>query len=1029
MVKKLPYMLVVMFFALSQNMLAQEHVVTGTVTDAENGMPLPGVSIVEKGTNNGAVTDFDGRYSIQVSQDATLVFTFVGFGRQEIPLEGKKTLDVVMSVDAESLDEVVVTSLGITREKKSLGYSVTELDSEEIDVVKDHNAASSLVGKVSGLVVNQSSGVGSGSRITIRGNNTLTGNNQALIVVDGIPIDASGTESGGSIYNSTVTGGGITDINPSDIESISVLKGPNAAALYGSRAASGVILVTTKKGTRTRGIGVSINSNVSVEEAMFLPDYQNQYGQGINGAPYADLSSFGGSSWGAKLDGSQQLYYTGEEKAYTAQPDNVSDFFERGIKSINTFSIDQGGDDHSIRFSYTNNRTTSIVPFSGLDSHNFNLRGTADLSDKFSIDSKATYFTQELNNRVNLGTEGVLAFVYRMPRNVRIDDLKKYKPSMWENPGMFDDEYGSISYAGQNKSIGNPYWMLQEDTNDERRDRFLGFTKLNYEFNDWLSVFARVGGDVTNRRSEYIQDYGHHFFYDGRLSFSNGKNTEINGDFLFTANKDLTEKLNLVANVGGSMSKRTFERMNVRGTQFRLPTRSFLNNTNVQNSSHTPLGIKKINSLYGSFSFAYDDFMYLDITGRNDWSSTLSADNRSFFYPSVSYSLLLNRFIDPDRDVLNMLKLRAGWAQVGNDTGVYQLYQTFSVPQQGYLGRTVLEGPSVKLNPDLRPESVESTELGLEFNMFANRIYGDISVYKITTTDMIYNVPVPFSTGYSFFKENVGEVENRGIEFMVGGVPIRTEDFKWDVSFNFSKNENKLVELIEGLDYTTLNSLGGLAVRAEVGGGIGDLYGTVWKTNENGERLVNAEGFPIASSEKEVLGNSQPDWIGGLTNSFTYNNWNFRFLVDGRFGGQIYSATSSYLDAAGVSERSLKFREEGVVVDAINEETGEANTIPITAQQYWGSYSSIVSNYVYDQTNVRLREFSLTYRFPSDLIEGAGLNSASIGLVGRNLLFFYKEAEDIDPDSSIGTGLSGQGISLNNAPSVRSLGVNLNIKF
>ncbi|MBZ9632378.1 SusC/RagA family TonB-linked outer membrane protein [Salegentibacter sp. LM13S] len=1027
--KKLLFLLGLMFFSFNQNLIAQEQTVTGTVTDSENGIPLPGVTVLEKGTSNGTSTDFDGNYSLEVPADATLVFSMIGFLAQEIPVNGQNSINLELSPDTEALDEVVVTSLGLTREKKSLGYAVTELDSEEVNTVKDYNVASSLVGKVAGLVVNQASGVGSGSRITIRGNNTLTGNNQALVVVDGIPIDASGNESGGDIYNSTVTGGGITDINPADIESISVLKGPNAAALYGSRAASGVVLITTKKGTRGAGLGISVNSNISVEETMFLPEYQNEYGQGTNGAVYADLDNFGSNSWGARLDGSQQLYYTGEERAYVAQPDNVENFFENGIKSINTISMDQGGEKHSVRFSYTNNQTTSVIPNSELHSHNFNLRGVIDLSDKLTLDSKATYFTQELENRVNVGTEGVLAYVYRMPRNVGIDDVKKYKPSLWSNPEMFPDEYAAVSYAGQNKSFGNPYWMLNQDTNDERRDRFLGFTKLNYEFNDWLSAFIRVGGDVTNVRTEYIQDYGHHFFYDGRLNFSNRKNVEINSDFLFTANKDLTEKLNLVANVGGSLSKRTFEGMSVRGSQFRLPSRAFLNNTNVQTSTHTPLGVKKINSLYGSFSFSYDDFMYLDLTARNDWSSTLSEDNRSFFYPSVSYSLLVNRFIDPDKNFLDMLKLRASWAEVGNDTDVYQLYQTFSVPQQGYLGRTVLEGPSVKLNPDLRPESVKSTEFGVEFNMFKNRLYGDFSIYEIVTNDMIFNVPVPFATGFSFFKENVGEVKNNGFEVMLGGVPVKNENFRWDVSVNMSRNNNKLVELIDGLDYTTLNTLGDLSVRAEVGGGIGDIYGTTWKTNENGERLVNAEGFPVASSEKEKLGNAQPDFIGGLTNNFTYKNWNLRFLLDGRFGGEIYSATSSYLDAAGVSERSLEYRDGGITIDAINEETGEQNTTQITAQQYWSSYSGINSKYIYDQTNVRLREFALTYRLPGESISNIGLTSASVGVIGRNLFFIYKKADDIDPDSSIGTGLSGQGISLNNAPTIRSLGLNINIKF
>ena len=1029
MIKTLPYMLVMVFLVFTQNTIAQEKIVTGTVIDGESGTPLPGVTVLVKGTNTGTATDLDGTYSIEVSDNAVLVFTMIGFGRQEIEVEGRQVVDVVMSVDAESLDEVVVTSLGISRKAKSLGYAVTEVESEEINTVKDYNPANSLVGKVAGLVVNSTGGVGSGSRITIRGNNSLTGDNQALIVVDGIPINDSGVESGGSIFNSTVSGGGITDINPADIESISVLKGPNAAALYGSRAASGVILITTKTGSRGKGLGVSINSNLVFEKPMFLPDFQNQYGQGTQGAPYPDLTAFGGGSWGAPLDGSQQLYYTGEQRPYSAQPNNVEDFFDTGIQSINTLSLDQGGEDHSIRFSYTNNSTNSILPNSTLDNHSFSLRALADLSDKFSVDAKATYFTQEVNNRVNMGSEGILAYLYSMPRNIRIDDLKRYKPSLWDDPAMFSNEYNVISYAGQNKSTGNPYWMLNEDKNDERRDRFMGFGKLNYEFTDWLSAFVRVGGDVTNVRTEYLQNYGHHFFPNGRITLTENKFTEINSDFLITATHDITENFNFVANVGGSMWKRSFEGSWDQGADFRIPSRAFFGNTNQKLATHQPLGMEKINSLYGSFNFEYDDFMYLDITGRNDWSSTLSKANRSYFYPSVSYAILLDRFLDPTKDFLNMFKLRASWAQVGNETVPYQLYQTFSVPSQGYLGLTVLEGPSVKLNPDLKSETVESLELGLDYSLFANRLYGNLSVYKIKTTDMIFRVPVPFSTGYSAFLENVGEVENKGVEVLIGGVPVRTEDFKWDISVNFSKNENKLVELLEGLDNFSLNSLGGLSVRAEVGGGIGDLYGTVWKTNENGERLVSVEGRPLASTERVKLGNAQPEWIGGISNSLQYKDLALRFLIDARIGGQVYSATSSYMDAAGVSERTLQYREEGVVIDAINEATGEPNTEQITAQQYWGSMSGIAENYIYDQTNIRLREFALSYNFAPEFVGKAGLNSASIGVIGRNLFFFYKDAEDIDPDSSIGTGLTGQGISLNNLPTIRSLGVNLNIKF
>ncbi|MFI2742115.1 SusC/RagA family TonB-linked outer membrane protein [Zhouia sp. PK063] len=1033
MLKKIRFLLILVSVLSTTMAIAQTKQISGTVTASGDGVPVPGVNVIIKGTSTGTSTDFDGKYSISAAQGETLVFSAIGYTTKEVVIANETTINVILSEDTQQLDEVVVTSLGITRAKKSLGYAVSELKSDEINTVKDYNVANSLVGKVAGLVVSQSGGVGSSSRITLRGNNSITGDNQALIVVDGVPINASGSESGGSVYSSTVTGGGITDINPQDIESVSVLKGPNAAALYGSRAASGVIIITTKKGTKGSGLGVSVNSNISIENTMFLPEYQNVYGQGTNGMPYQDLSSFGGSSWGSKMDGSEQLYYTGEQIPYTAQPNNVKDFFETGLKSINSLTLSKGGDDYSVYFSYTNNHTTSVIPNSKLNSHNVNLRATVDLNDKLSFDGKATYFTQELNNRVSLGTEGVLAYVLYMPRSVRVNDLKNYQMA---NPSIYDpanglSDYDVISYAGSGKSIGNPYWMLNKDTNDERRDRFIGFGKLNYEFTDWLSAFVRVGGDITNVRTDVINQVGHHFNRYGSLSFNTAKNTEMNADFLITAHKDLTDKLNLSANVGGNLSKRTYEAMGVSGSQFKIPTRAFLANTTTQASTHTPLQTKKVNSLYASASFGYDNFMYLDLTARNDWSSTLSPDNRSYFYPSASYSILVDKFIDPTHDLFDMFKLRASWAEVGNDTGVYQLYQTFSVPQQGYLGLTTLNAPTVKFNDNLKPESVKSTEFGFETNMFRKRLYTDFSIYKITTDDMIYDVPVAASTGYSAFRENIGKVENKGVEILIGGIPIQSENFSWDVSFNFSKNKNKLVDLIDGLDSAPLNSTnsGNVSIRAQVGGAIGDIYGTTWKTDDNGNKLVSAEGLPLASSGTKFLGNSQPDWIGGLTNTFSYKNISLRFLVDGRIGGKIYSSTSASLDGSGVSKRSLTYRDSGVVVDAINEGTSAANTVSITAQQYWGSYSGIAEPYVYDQTNIRLREFALTYSLSSNFVNKIGMTSASVAFIGRNLFFFYKEAKDIDPDAALGTGLSGIGISSNNVPTVRSFGLNVNLKF
>jgi TonB-linked SusC/RagA family outer membrane protein len=1046
--KKFNFLLITIFsLLLTVSSYAQEKTVTGKVTSQSDGTALPGVNIIVQGTSRGAQTDFEGNYSITASVGEVLNFSFIGMKAVSITVGDSNVINVVLEEDAASLDEVVVTALGISREKKSLGYAVTELQSDEINTIKDHNVANSLVGKVAGVVINQSGGVGSASRIVIRGNNSLTGNNQALIVVDGIPIDVSGSESGGSVYSSSVTGGGITDINPDDVESISILKGPNAAALYGSRASNGVVLITTKKGSKNKALGITINSNITIENTMFLPDYQNEYGQGTNGdftisettnASYPEYVTYtlnSGASWGPRLDGSQKPYFTGlnDTRSYVAQPDNVKDFFETGIKSINSIALDKGGDDFSVRFSYTNDDTKSIMPNSSLLSHNLNLRTNYDLSDKWNVDTKATYFTQKLNNRISLGSEGVLAYVYGMPRNIVTSDLEDYmqkpNPSLYI-PGTITD-YDVVTYNGIGTSTGNPYWMLKKDKNVERRDRFLGFAKITHKFNDWISAFIRVGGDITNVRQEGIVQVGNHFSRWGSIGASSSKYTEINSDFLLTANKDITEKLNLVANVGGNLSKRTYETIGFTASRFLVPTSTFLDNTEEKIPNTRPLRIKKVNSLYASFNFSYDNFMYLDITGRNDWSSTLPENNRSFFYPSINYSILVDRFIDPDKNTFDYLKLRGSWAEVGNDTDPYLINQTYEIPSQGYLGLTVLNAPNVELNPNLKPESIVSTELGIEARMFKSRLYADFSIYKINSKDLILTIPAPTGYEYPNLLVNVGEVENKGVEFLIGGSPVRTENFNWDVSFNFSKNKNKLLELVEGIDSSPLNASnsGNLITRSQVGGSIGDMYGTVWATDENGNKLVTDNGLPLASNPDNYLGNSQPDWIGGITNTLSYKNLTMRFLIDGRFGGEIYSMTSASLDGNGVSERSLLYRESGVVLDALVNGTTTQNTSSITGQQYWQSYSGIAENYIYDQTNIRLREFSLSYNLPSKLIQNAGLNSASIGLIGRNLFFFYKKADDIDPEATLGTALSAQGISLNNVPTIRSVGLNINLKF
>jgi len=1010
-------------FFITMALGAQERTIQGTVTDAA-GIPLPGATVQVEGTAQGTTTDFDGNYAINVANGQTLLISYVGYTTQQLVVSENSDFNIALQEDF--LDEVVVTALGLTREKKSLGYSVTEVSGNNINTVKDHNIANSLSGKVAGLNITQSGSIGSASRIVIRGNNSISGNTQALIVVDGVPINADGTNSGGSVYNSVVTGGGITDINPADVESISVLKGPNAAALYGSRAGNGVILITTKKGTKSDRLGLSLNTNITSDTPMFLPEFQNTYGQGTMGAAYTDLENdWGGGSWGSKLDGSQKPYFTGENKPYSARPYNVRNFFRTGVKAITSLSMEKGSDHSSTRFSYTNNTTGSILPNSDLNSHNFNLRSVLDLSDKFTVDVKATYFAQEVTNRAGLGGEGVMSYVYGMPRNVITKDLEKFQK---DNPGT-PEEFKVINYAGPNSSTGNPYWMLRHDENREKRNRFFGFAKIDYKFTDWLSAFVRIGADVTNVNRLSINKPGHHFYASGRMSKSSNTYGELNSEFLVTAQRDLSDQLNLLVSVGGNLSKRTAEGMSNFGEDFKIPTKFFFSNTNKQTPGDSPQSIKKVNSLYGSANLAYDDFLYLDLTSRNDWSSTLGENNRSYMYNSASLSTLLHRFIDPEQSLFNLIKLRGSWAQVGNDTGPYQLYQTFSVPGEGYLGLTTLSSPSVKLNPDLKPETVTSTEVGMELSMLSNRLRLDFSYYSMATTDLIFNVPVPAATGFSFFKENVGEVTNKGIEITLGGTPIQSEAFRWDTTLFYSRNKNRLVSLIEGsrsLTYLTTNS-GNLSLRAHVDGGIGDIYGTVWDKDDSGRYRVNANGIPIASTPDKYLGSAQPDWLGGWSNTLSLDNFTLSFLIDARIGGKIFSDTSAFLDGAGVSKRSLEYRESGITLEAINTGTNEPNTKQITGQEYWGAMSGIAENYIYDQTNIRLRELAIGYQFSN--LESWGIAGASIQLIGRNLFFLTKAADDIDPENTLGTSLGVQGISSRSLPTTRSVGLNLTINL
>ncbi len=1024
--------ILMLLFTLT-SLSGQNVTVTGKVTGTDDGLPIAGVTVLQKGTTHGVVTDSDGNYSISVPVGSTLVFSFLGMQPQEIQVNDQRAINVALSATTTMMDEVVVTALGISRERKSLGYAVTEVSGSDVARVRDLNLVNSLAGRVSGVVVTQGTfGPGSSSRVIIRGNNSLTGNNQPLYVVDGIPIDNTGYGSASSAnageYSKYDYGSGISDLNPEDIESMSILKGPNAAALYGSRAANGVILITTKKGTINRGLGVTYSGNFTFETPMLLPAFQNEYGQGTGGnvpALLSDLRAVGGS-WGAKLDGSLKIYGTGlngETRPYSAQPDNVSNFFETGSTLTNTIALDGGNSQSTLRFSYTNTMANSIMPGSELSRHNFNIRGTTNLTDKFNIDTKVTYFVQNSHNRPVMGTEGVIAWVYRIPRNIMIEDLGP-EPEKYQDPAT----YAARSFTSG--TYGNPYWYQLHDINDDSRSRIQGYVKAAYDFTDWLSAFVRIGTDAVSEKVETVNQYGHWYYGQGRMNNSMAKTSETNLDALLMFRKEISSSIKVDANVGANHMYQTYEGMSVYAEKFKIPTKPSLASAATNLPSYTPLEEKIINSVYGSAQLSYGDFLFLEGSARNDWSSTLPKTNWSYFYPSVSLSLLLNELVDVNG--VDFAKLRVNWAKVGSDTEPYQLQNAFNLSSAGdsYLGLTILTRPSTRRNPNLKPEQTSSLEFGGEFRFLKNRVYADLSYYNIRSMNLIMDIPIPASTGYSYERTNVGEMTNKGFEILLGGMPVQTSKFTWDISLNMSTNKNKLVKLIEGVDnfvFTTTNS-GVAEVWATVGGGYGDIYATAYERNESGQIVVTDAGLFRAAAEKKLVGNYQPDWVGGLNNTFTYGRLSLRFLIDARIGGEVYSGTDAGLDATGVSERSLEYREGGVIIDGVRAD-GTANTVSISSQQYWGSYSGIGENYIFDQTNIRLREASLNFDLPQRLIEGTFIKGLNVGLTGRNLFFLYRALENFDPEGSFSVSNFAQGVLFYTMPTTRSLGFNVSIKF
>ncbi|MCP4122340.1 MAG: SusC/RagA family TonB-linked outer membrane protein [Bacteroidetes bacterium] len=1045
--KKTITVLLLFLFAF-QFLLAQTRTVTGTVLDEVN-LPLPGVNIVLKGTAIGTVTDFDGTYSIEVpSENQVLEFSFTGYKREVVDVSNRSIVDLSMAPDTETLDEIVVTALAIERQERSLGYAQQTLESEDLNEIKESNIVSMLAGKVSGVQVTPPPNPTGSSRIIIRGNSSIAGNNQPMFVVDGVPID-----NGGSILASW--GGGIdygnnaANINPDDIESMQVLKGPNAAALYGSRAANGVIMITTKQGRKNTKARVNINSNMLWNKIIEYPEYQNVYGSGSSfnfhkerfGMP--DMRDYY-RSWGPKMQGQEVILLNGEIGTYDPQPDNVKNFYQTAHSYFNSLSIDGGTETLLYRFSYSNLLANSIVPESNLNErHTLNFRGSVN-EKKFKIDTKFTYTIDDVTKRQNNNGS------QRNPANVFIFMPRDLDPSIlipWKNAD-------GTEITTKNEGFRNPYWAINEDPNEDTRNRVQGFVSAEYRITDWLRATGRIGGDFVFHQGYTSTTIGSSTDLDGAFYQFNNMNREINTQFLFIANKDFG-KIGLSANFGGNRSD--FQLKNYGMGIRSLIEKDFyhIRNSNEEPYANQTLRNKQINSLFGTFTASYNNYLFLDLSARNDWSSTLPEVNNSYFYPAANLSFIFTDAFELP-EMIEYGKIRGSYAVVGNDPSPYQLYDYYSFTGQ-FNGQTMARPNTEKFNQNLKPELTSSYEIGLEMAFFNNRANFDATYYKSFSREQILSARMPGASGYSTKVFNAGEIQNFGVELTLNVVPVLTNGFKWSSTFNFARNNSSVVKLIDNIDQIVLNNWWKVNVVAEVGYPYGLMRGVGWAENDQGEKLVygpesgsTLHGRPIAE-ENMIIGNSIPDWLGSFSNEISYKGASLRVLLDCKMGGDMFSATYLKGTVWGTFKNTLDGRDEfynhsyvygenpsygelqgGVLVEGVyptDEGGGENTNYNHISNWYLADRDLIQELSVFDASYIKLREVALTYNLPKKWISKLKMGRMKVGLVGRNLAILYRNTpRGLDPEASVNAG-NGQGIEFGSLPPMGSFGVNLNVEF
>ena len=1021
---------------------SQTETVSGTVRSADG--VLPGVNVLIKGTSRGTTTDAEGKYSIGVTQGDVLVFSFIGYVQQEVPADGRSTIDIQLESDTRQLEEVVVTAFGIEREKKALGYSVQEVQAEELTEAREVNVLNSLKGKVAGVHINPTSGgPGGSSYVVIRGNSSLTGNNQPLFVVDGVPIDNQ-TLDPANIGSGIDYGDGIGNLNPDDIESISVLKGPSAASMYGARGANGVILITTKTGDEGKGIGVDINSNYTFETNNVNPTFQNTWGGGydddysafstevIDGQEVLVWPGWMLDQWGGRMDGRPIKYEYMPELGvvpYSPQPvDNIENFYRTGTTFTNTVAISSGGDKGSFRLSFSDLRNESIVPNSSLDRQSVNLRATHQVSPKLFVDTKINYTRQEGNNRPQNGINftTLASSLELIPRSVDFDWLKDYK----REDGLMASFKSGVPY--------NPYWLVNEFKNNDSRDRIIGMVRVRYDLTKWLSVQARTGTDFyTDKRYSIVpQGTPGAANLNGQVRNTQWHIKEENSDILLTASGDLSSDFTGSLSVGANHLNREEEVVEVRGENLNIKDLYHISNAALV-FPRNYIERKQMNSVYFQGQIAYKNYLFLDVTGRNDWSSTLGLENQSFFYPSVSASFAFTDAFLLDSKILTFGKLRASYAQAGNDASPYLTMSGYSLSTATFAGlRLAAIRGNVPLL-DLKNELTSSVEFGVDLRLFNNRLGIDFTYYDQATTNQILPVEISAATGFSSRLINAGEVRNHGLEIMLNATVVKAGDFAWDLGVNLARNRSEVVSLAPGITSHTLISNPSASIQAREGEPFGNIIGYPKKRNEAGQVVVTDLGKWQRADEMAILGNVQPDFLGGLTNSFSFKGFVLSGLLDIRKGGQVFSYSKYDQMAKGTG----KFTEnrENLVIDGVidnGDGTYRENDIQIFSHQYYaeqGPWGDIGETMVIDADYVAFRELSLGYNFSSTFLQKTPFTNAKLSVVGRNLGYLYRDAEfelmGISPESAYNSSAAAQGYESRGLPTTRSIGFNLSLSF